>query len=321
MRGGVGLVILFIARLLRALLRGGATGLRRGGRGISAEALKRLLAAGGRGAISRGARLCGLLCGGSYILIVGSFSALAEAEARGGDIVVLVRAVLLRLGVGCTLARGLCGGGIALGGAFFLEADVQRLAVGVLIIVLVELVLLVVLALAAEDDIHDEQQREHRDEYIRDIEHGEIEEVDLEHIDNIAVEHAVKAVRETSGRHQHEAPAPETPVDEVRGKGDDNGDGEHGGENNEVDARTAAGKEAESGAVIVEPDKAENTGYERLSNRADHEIGRDPVLYPLVKDNDQDTDNSIKHIFLLSAADRSQRHAKFAPGAYLKSRA
>ena len=321
MRGGVGLVILFIARLLRALLCGGAGGLRRSG--ASAEALKRLLAACGRGVISRGARLCGLLCGGLGVLIVGGLFVLAEAEARGGDIVVLVviRAVLLRLGVGCTLARGLCGGGVALCGAFFLEADVQRLAVGVLIIVLVELVLLVVLALAAEDDIHDEQQREHRDEYIRDIEHGEIEEVDLEHIDNIAVEHAVKAVRQSSGRYQHEAPAPETPVDEVRGEGDDNGDGEHGGENDEVDARPAAGKEAESGAVIVEPDKAENTGYERLSNRADHEIGRDPVLYPLVKDNDQDTDNSIKHIFLLSAADRSQRHAKFAPGAYLKSRA
>ena len=43
----------------------------------------------------------------------------------------------------------------------------------------------------------------------------------------------------------------------------------------------------------MQSDKTDNTGYEGLGNSADHEVGRDPILYPLVKYYDQHTDYSI----------------------------
>ena len=288
MRGLVLLVILFIQRLFRLRAACGALLLR------LAEALKRLLRARGLCA------LCRALCGRG-LLRAGAL----EAEARRINVVVIVLGVFARSAVRAALPCGLYGLGAALGLlglARLFEAAADGRAVGVLIVVLVELVGLIrFLALAAEDYIDDEQQAEHRDEDIRHIEHGEVEQIHLEHIHHVAVQHAVKAVGKSARRHEHEAPAAEAAVDEIRDKCDYHGDREHSGEDDEIYPRPAARQKAEGGAIVMQPDKTENAGYQRLGYHVHHKVLRDPELHPLVKDYDQNTDYSIQHIFLLSA--------------------
>ena len=95
------------------------------------------------------------------------------------------------------------------------------------------------------------------------------------------------------------------PGDELGGQGDDDGEGEDAGQDDEEDAGVAAGQKAEGGAVVVDVHKTDNAGDKGLAAGLPGNIAGNPVLDGLVKDDDQNTKNRVKHNFLLSAADRT----------------
>ena len=203
--------------------------------------------------------------------------------------------------------RSLCAGGGALcrlvgADVLFAAEDGLRVGLLVVLVVLIVLVVIVRLFLAAEQNVQDENEAEHRDEDIGHVEHGEVEQFYLEHVLNIAVENAVDAVGQAARDHQHRAPAPDGAGDEVGSQRDDNAHGKDAADNDKVYPRAASAEEAERRAVVMDVDEADDTGDKLLYAHAHAEVACYPILHPLVEDYDQHSYYCIQHIVLLSAA-------------------
>ena len=154
-----------------------------------------------------------------------------------------------------------------------------------------------------KDDSQGKDDSEHGDEDISHVEDGEVKQLHLEHIHHITVNDPVDAVGEAAGSHHYQAPPCHAAGDKVGGKSQDHGNAEHHGNDDKVDAGPTAAEQTESGAVIGDIDKADHARDE-LDNVIAHEGVGDPVLHCLVQDDDQQSNNGIKHTFLLSICRR-----------------
>jgi len=154
-----------------------------------------------------------------------------------------------------------------------------------------------------------EQDAAHRDEDIRDVEDRKLgEEVQLEHILHKAVQETVDAVADAAGHDEHGAPAAKLAADDAGRQQDDHGDGEHAADGDQIPLGVGTGQEAEGSALVTHVHQAHEPGDQRLGAGVENDVPGDPVLRPLVEDDDQKGNDGIQHIFLLSAAKDLRRY-------------
>ena len=234
--------------------------------------------------------LAGWLLGGSFLFL---------AAAQGTHRLVLFLVVIVK-GVSPAENR-----------LFFLFGPTADRHVFLVLVILVILVIIIVVfqptvpggaSFTAKENIQDEDKAEHSDGNIRHIKDGEVEKLHLEHILHITVEDAVNAVADTAGHDKDCAPAAERAGDEIGGQGNDHGNGENDADDDEIDSGVSSAQKAESGALIMDVHETEHTGNKLFDSCVEHNISGNPVLQPLVGDDDQHSNDGIQHIFLQSAA-------------------
>ena len=169
--------------------------------------------------------------------------------------------------------------------------------------VLVFVVIVFLVAPAAEKDEQDEDQAEHGDEDVRDVEDRQlVHEGGHEHVLDIAAEQTVDAVGQTARHDEQQAPAADGGLDELRRERDDHKDREHGAEDDEKHPRVFPAQEAEGGAVVMDVHQLDQAGDQLARAGVERDVPGDPELRPLVEDDDQQRNNGIQHVYLLSAA-------------------
>ena len=147
---------------------------------------------------------------------------------------------------------------------------------------------------AVEDHVQAQRDAGHDDEHVRQIEHGEAHEEEIEHVHDVAAEDAVDAVADRTGEHQHDRPAADLAVHDVAPQAEHRDGGEHEREEDEDPVRRVL-EHAERSAVVVDVRQLQHARYERDVPGVERDVDGDPVFEPLVSDEDQDGYDGIPH--------------------------
>ena len=163
---------------------------------------------------------------------------------------------------------------------------------------LYRLVVLVIVAARAEENIYHEHQARHDQNRVGDVEHREVDKLELEHVHNIAEENTVDAVAERTGEKQHFAPHRKARVENAL----DQQHGDHNAEHREEYPARIVNivKQAERRAGVVDINKLHHARDQLLRAGRERYIYRDPIFQPLIRNEYHRGNDRKKHVPILS---------------------
>ena len=164
---------------------------------------------------------------------------------------------------------------------------------------LLVLILRIGILFSAEDDVQAEQHAAAGDEHVRNIEYRvqprRAEELELEHVHNVAVGDPVYTVAYGARKHADGCPAAELAFNKVFFQRVYDRRGKEHRDHNKHPAPVAALQKTESRARIVDVHQLDDAGYERLLAHVQRNIERHPIFEPLVCNEHQDHGQCVIH--------------------------
>ena len=160
---------------------------------------------------------------------------------------------------------------------------------------------LIIVAARAEENIYYEHQARHDQNRVGDVEHREVDKLELEHVHNVAEKNAVDAVAERAREKQHLAPHRKARVEHALDQQHGDHNDEHRRHREEYPARIVnIVKQAERRAGVVDINKLHHARDQLLRAGRERYINRDPIFQPLIRNEYHRGNDRKKHVPILS---------------------